>query len=134
MAKKRVFVSFDFDNDEVLKDFIVEQSSLPDSPFEIYDWSMKRAAPQRSWEDEARARIKRSDLVLVIAGLKTYQASSVLKEVRLARAEGIRIVQIIGRKDADYTAVPNAGQDYTAVPNAGQLYHWNWENLRKLLS
>jgi hypothetical protein len=35
MAKKRVFVSFDFDNDKVLKDFIVGQSRLPDSPFEV---------------------------------------------------------------------------------------------------
>jgi len=35
MAKKRVFISFDFDNDKVLKDFIVGQSKRPDSPFEI---------------------------------------------------------------------------------------------------
>ncbi len=33
MAKKRVFVSFDFDNDRTLKDFIIGQARLPDSPF-----------------------------------------------------------------------------------------------------
>lgn len=34
MAKKKVFVSFDFDNDKTLKDFIIGQAKLADSPFE----------------------------------------------------------------------------------------------------
>ena len=122
--KKRVFVSFDFDNDKVLKDFIVGQSKLPDSPFEVADWSMKEAAPQRNWKDEARARIARSDIVVVMVGPKTHAAPGVLAEVEMARDEGTRIVQVIGYRDA--TPPP--------VPNAGQLYRWNWDNLKKLLS
>ncbi len=121
---KRVFISFDFDNDKVLYDFIVGQSKRSDSPFEISDWSMKEAAPQRNWEDEARAKIKRSDIVIVMVGPKTYQASGVLKEVKIAREEDIPIVQIIGYKDGDYTP----------VPDAGRLYRWDWENLKTLLS
>ena len=35
MAKKRAFVSFDFDNDPALKDFVIGQARLPDSPFEV---------------------------------------------------------------------------------------------------
>ena len=31
--KKPVFVSFDFDHDRVLKDFILGQAKLQDSPF-----------------------------------------------------------------------------------------------------
>ncbi len=42
--KKRVFVSYDFDNDKTLKDFIVGQSRLPDSPFEVIDHSLICAA------------------------------------------------------------------------------------------
>ena len=41
MAKKRVFVSFDFDNDKTLKDFIVGQARLPDSSFEVAAHSLK---------------------------------------------------------------------------------------------
>lgn len=48
MPKKRVFVSFDFDNDKTLKDFIVGQSKLPDSPFDVADHSLKEAQPRRS--------------------------------------------------------------------------------------
>lgn len=123
MAKKRVFVSFDFDNDKVLKDFIIGQSKLNDSPFEVIDTSLKEAAPMKTWEEKARAAIKRSDLVIVMVGPQTHKAPGVLKEVAMAREEDISIVQVIGYKDGNYTA----------VPNAGRLYAWNWENLKKLL-
>ena len=123
MAKKRVFVSFDFDNDKVLKDFIIGQSRLSDSPFEVTDQSLKESAPLSEWEKKARSAIKRSEIVLVMVGKNTYKASGVLKEVNIAREERIKIVQMIGYRDGDYTL----------VPNAGTLYRWNWENLKKLL-
>lgn len=123
MSKTKVFVSFDFDNDKKLKEFVIGQSKNSDSPFEVADWSMKEAAPQRNWEDEAESRIKRSDLVMVMVGPKTHKAPGVLKEVEMARRNNIRIVQVIGYKDGNYTA----------VPNAGRLYSWNWDNLKKLL-
>ena len=71
MAKKHVFVSFDFDNDKILKEFIIGQARLPDSPFDVIDTSLKEAAPMKTWEDKARASIRRSDLVLVMVGSET---------------------------------------------------------------
>jgi len=124
MAKKRVFISFEFDNDKVLKDFIVGLSKRPDSPFEISDFSMKEAAPQPNWAIEARSRIKRCARVIVMVGPQTHRAPGVLKEVEIARQAGIPVVQIIGYRDGDYRA----------VSDAGQLYRWNWENLKKLLA
>lgn len=41
MAKTKVFVSFDYDHDETLKEFLVGQSKLKDSPFDLADWSIK---------------------------------------------------------------------------------------------
>ena len=58
----RVFVSFDFDNDRVLKDFILGQAKKEDSPFEVIDHSLKEAAPERDWEKKARAAIARSGI------------------------------------------------------------------------
>jgi len=49
MAKKRVFISFDFDNDKTLKDFIIGQAKNEDSPFEVSDYSLKEAAPEKDW-------------------------------------------------------------------------------------
>ena len=68
MAKKRAFFSFDFDEDQNLKHHMVGQMKLPESPFEGADWSMKEAAPQRNWEEEAESRIQRSDIVVVLVG------------------------------------------------------------------
>lgn len=123
MAKKRVFVSFDFDNDKVLKDFIIGQARLADSPFEVVDTSLKEAAPMKTWEDKARMAIKRSDIVLIMVGPNTHKAPGVLKEVKMARAEAIPIVQVIGYRDGNYSA----------VPEGGRLYAWNWDNLKRLL-
>ncbi len=123
MAKKRVFVSFDFDNDKALKDLIIGQARLPDSPFEVIDTSLKEAAPMKTWEDKAWAAIRRSDIVLVMVGPNTHRAPGVLKEVQMAREERVPIVQVISYRD----------KNYTPVPNAGQLYAWNWDNLKNLL-
>ncbi|GGC83522.1 hypothetical protein GCM10011396_33660 [Undibacterium terreum] len=124
MVKKSVFVSFDFDNDRALKEFILGQAKKEDSPFQITDYSLKEAAPEKDWESKANAAIGRSEIVLVMVGPKTYKAHGVLKEVAMARKAGVKIVQIIGYKNGEYTA----------VPDAGRLYAWNWDNLKKLLS
>jgi MTH538 TIR-like domain (DUF1863) len=124
MAKKPVFVSFDFDNDKVLKDFIIGQSKHSDSPFDVVDHSLKEAAPERDWADKARRAIRRSEIVLVMVGPKTHKAPGVLKEVSMAREENKEIVQIVGYRDGNYKA----------VPDAGRLYAWSWANLKILLS
>ncbi len=124
MAKK-VFVSFDFDNDSGIKNFITGQAKLPTSPFWCADWSMKEAAPQHRWEDEAEQRIKQCDIVLIMLGKETYRASGVLKEVAFARRYNKPIAQIIA-----YSNLVNP----TPVANAGRLYRWSWDNLKTLLN
>ena len=121
--RKRVFVSFDFDHDRALKDFILGQAKLADSPFDVINHSLNEAAPEHDWQSKARAAIRRSDLVLVIVGAHTHRAHGVLTEVAMAREEDIPIVQIIGRRSGRYTP----------VAKAGRLYAWNWDNLKRLL-
>ena len=122
--KARVFVSFDFDNDKILKDFIIGQSRSESSPFDVVDCSLKEAAPETTWQDKARRAISGADLVVVMVGPKTHIAPGVLKEVKIARELNVPIYQVIGYKDGDY--IP--------VEGAGRLYRWNWENLTKLFS
>jgi hypothetical protein len=123
-TKKKVFVSFDFDDDKVLKDFLIGQSKNSDSPFEVTDVSLKEAAPEKDWEEKAKAKIKSADVVIVMVGPKTHKASGVLKEVKFANELKKKIIQLIGYKDGNYTR----------VEGAGTLYSWNWENLKKLLA
>lgn len=120
----RVFVSFDFDNDQSLKHLFVGQTRNSRTPFELADYSLKEAAPERGWKDKARAKIRRSDLVVVLVGTKTYAARGVLAEVNMAREEGKPVVQMIRSK----------GGPYRRVPGAGRVISWNWPSLGSVLA
>lgn len=124
MAMKRVFFSFDFDNDQSLKILMEGQLKLPASPFQAANWSMKEAAPQRNWEQEAESRIKRSDVVVVLLGTYTHRAPGVRKEVAMARRHGKRLVQVILK----------AGSNPMRVRDGGRVIRWSWPNLKRVLS
>lgn len=125
MAKKKVFVSFDFDNDKTLKDFIIGQAKNSDSPFQVSDHSLKEAKPEKDWLDNATAAIKRSDVFIVMLGPKTKSATGVRKEVAVAKVLAKPRFQLIGYRD---------GSSDWAIPDGGRVYSWNWENLKKLLA
>lgn len=57
MNKKRVFISFDYDHDESLKNLLVGQARNSDSPFCITDMSIKEAIAT-NWKEKACRRIK----------------------------------------------------------------------------
>ena len=125
MAKARVFISFDFDNDKSLKDLLVGQAKNYDSPFDIADWSLKEAAPEWDWERKAEDRIKRSSIFCVIAGTRTSYAPGVKKEIAIVdrlKREGYDIdkFELIGHSD----------KNCPHVEGAGQRIAWSWENLK----
>jgi hypothetical protein len=123
MATK-IFVSFDFDNDRALRDFIIGQAKLPDSPFEVADHSLKEASREALWERKVRTAITRADKFVVMLGPRTRFAPGVKAEVAMAAASNKLRFQIIGYKD---------GSEDWAVPGGGRTYRWDWENLKKLL-
>jgi hypothetical protein len=123
MKKKKLYISFDFDMDKALKDLLIGQSRNRGCPFDVVDSSLKEAAPEIGWEQKAKDRILRADLVIVMLGHNTHRAPGVLKEVRLARVCGVRVVQLIGHKDIVCKR----------IPGGGVLYRWTWDNLKKIL-
>ncbi len=123
MNPKKVYICFDFDKDKALKDLLIGQSRNPESPFEVVDGSLIEAEPEKEWEEKARRRIGQADRVIVLLGPCTHQAPGVLKEIRIAREQGKKIVQMIGHKDGTYQR----------ITGAGTLYRWTWDNLKKIL-
>ncbi|MGM1065204.1 TIR domain-containing protein [Saccharothrix sp. Mg75] len=121
---KRVFISFDYDHDVVLKEFLVGQAKLPDSPFTIADWSIKVASP--GWKAEARRRIRASDLVIVICGNHTDTATGVAIELQIAQEEGIEYFLLNGYSDS-------TGKKPTTAKASDKIYKWTWDNLKKLV-
>jgi predicted alpha/beta hydrolase family esterase len=120
----RVFISFDYDHDYDLKNALVAQSKLPDSPFEIADWSIKE--PSSDWKQKARERIRRADQVVVMCGHHTDSAAGVNVELSIARDELKSYFLLAGRADA------NNRRPTTAL-SSDKIYNWTWPNLKLLI-
>lgn len=125
MPKKRVFVSFDYDNDARLKDLLVGQSKHEDSPFELADWSIKEHL-SGDWKEKARGRIRAVDVVCVLCGEKTDTATGVAAELLLAQEEKKEYFLLAGYKE-------KACRKPTTAKGADKLYNWTWDNLKKLI-
>lgn len=125
MMAKKVFISFDYDNDEILKTFLVGQSKYKDSPFEFYDASVKEHLTG-DWKGKARTKIKAADIVIFICGEKTHNATGVGEEVKIAQEEKKPYFLLKGYSDKTCTKPSNC--------NVGdKVYDWTWENLKALI-
>jgi len=125
MGKTRVFISFDYDNDSDLKVLLVGQAANSDSPFDIADWSIKTASS--TWREEARRRIRASDVVAVICGLHTDTATGVAAEVTIAQEEDKPYFLLRGRAQGTCTKP-------TSARSSDKLYKWTWDNLKTLVA
>lgn len=125
MAKVRVFTSFDFDNDEDLRNLLVGQSRHPDSPFELSNWSVNEPMTG-NWKDKVRTRIRQVQLVLVLCGEWTHTANGVSVELEIAREEGKPYFLLAGRKD-------KTNRKPKSAYSTDKMYNWTWDNLRALV-
>jgi len=125
MARKKVFVSFDYDNDETLKTFLIGQSKHEDTPFDIWDSSVK-AHLTGDWEAKVKRKIQDCDIVCVLCGLNTHKAVGVGIELQIAKDVGKDYFLLAGYKDAKNTKPSTA-------TSADKMYNWTWENLKNLI-
>jgi hypothetical protein len=125
MAKTRLFVSFDFDHDEDLRNLLVGQASHPDTPFNIQDRSIKEPL-SGDWKEKFRRRLGNVDQMAVICGEYTHLASGVANEVKIAQEEGKTYFLLEGRSSKNCTKP-------TTARAADKLYSWTWDNLKALI-
>lgn len=123
MPAKRVFISFDFDHDEDLRNLLVGQSRNPDTPFEIIDWSVKEAFAPMFWKAKVQERIAKVDLMIVICGEYMGTATGVDEEINIARNRGLPIYFLKGRADKNCVLPKMAGLFTTMID-------WTWVNLK----
>jgi hypothetical protein len=125
MAKKRVFISFDFDHDEDLRNLLVGQAKNPDSPFEIKDRSIKEPLTG-DWKEKVRRRMDNIDVVIVICGEYTHTAAGVAAELTIARELKKPYFLLWGRSDKTCTKPKSALE-------SDKIYKWTWDNLKQLI-
>ena len=125
MTAKRTFISFDYDNDDNLRNALVGQAKYPNSPFDIVDASVRRHL-SGNWKEKVRKRIQRSDHVFVMCGEHTHKAEGVAAEVKLAQEEDKPYFLLRGHKGRLCTKPTTARGD-------DEMHEWTWDNLRKLI-
>lgn len=125
MAKKRVFISFDYDHDEALRTLLVGQARQDDSPFSLADWSIKERIDE-NWKAKARTRIRCVDTVCVICGEHTESAAGVSAELRIAQDEEVPYFLLAGYSDKTCTKP-------WVAKSGDKLYRWTWDNLKTLV-
>lgn len=121
---KRCFISFDYDHDKILKDFIIGQSKNEDSPFSIEDWSIKD--PSYDWKEKARYRIRSSNIVIILCGKHTSSASGISIELGIAQEENVPYFLLEGYADGNCQRPSNA-------KDIDKMYKWTWNNLKILI-
>jgi hypothetical protein len=126
MAVKRAFISFDYDYDEDLRNLLAGQAKNPDTPFEIKDRSIKEPLIG-DWKDKVRRRMDNVDLVIVLCGEHTNQATGVGAEVAIAQEKKKPYFLLWGRTGKPCT------KPMSALPT-DKVYQWTWDNLKSLIS
>lgn len=105
MAKKNVFVSFDYEHDKHYKSLLNAWDQNPNFDFGISDRSVTK--PINS-EDEARikagitAKMNKATYCLVIVGSETHKSDWVNWEIENAHKLGLKIVGV--KQDVSYTS------------------------------
>jgi len=125
-SQKRVFISFDYDNDSDLKNLLVGQARNEDSPFDISDWSVKEEL-SGDWKEKVRDRIRKIEVMIVICGENTDSASGVNAELKIAQEEDKSYFLLWGRSEKECKK-PKAAKE------SDKIYKWTWDNLKRLIS
>ena len=124
MAAKRVFISFDFDHDQDLRNLLAGQAKNPDTPFAIQDWSVKEPMTG-DWKGKVRTRIRKTDLTIVICGEHTHKATGVAAELSISLEEKKPYFLLWGRAEKTCTKPSTAAA-------SDKMYKWTWDNLKAL--
>jgi hypothetical protein len=125
MAKKRVFISFDYDNDAGQKHLLVGQSKLPDSPFDLADWSSKEHLTG-DWKAKIKAKLAYVDIVCVLCGRQMGSATGVAQELAMAKELGKDYFLLAAYAEGNMTKPGTA-------TSADKVYNWTWPNLKTLI-
>ena len=117
----RIFVSFEFDKDNDLKNNFYEQAKR-ETPHRVRNFSLNEAYPDAEWVGKARSKIEECDVVIVLVGPDTHNAPGVRTEVKIARRLGKPIFQVRPRK-----------RPYQGVPHLDEPIPWNWKRINEQL-
>ena len=119
MPALNVFLSFEYDKDKSLKgSFFAQAKTL--TPHRVRDSSLKEAYEEKEWEDKAKKAIRKCDIVIVLVGQDTHNASGVETEVEIAQKLGKPFFQVVPKR-----------RTYKGLPEIDEPIRWKWKRINK---
>src|SRR5437764_3747891 len=122
MVVPRAFISFDFTHDERWRNLFVGQGKLPDTPWEIADWSSKEALAQSKWEQIIKDKINRCNMVIVLVGRHMASAAGVAKEIQMAKVQNVPVFGV-------YVDGANTSSYLPTELQSNRTINWTWPNV-----
>lgn len=123
--RKRVFISFAIE-DEIYRDYLIEQARKKRSPFDLIDMSVKKPWNEKEWRSKCRTKIRRCDCMIVLLSSKTWHSSGVRWEVKCAREAKIPIRGMYIKRNQQLSLPPEL--------KGIKVMEWYWENLENFLN
>ena len=121
MANLKIFVSFEFERDNDLRDSFYRQGQEL-SPHTIHDSSLRQTYTNEEWKSKARFAIRGCDAVVVLVGTDTHNAPGVQTEVDIARQLGKPVLQVVPQR-----------RPYQGLPNINDRVRWRWTAINRRL-
>ena len=121
MPPLNIFVSFEFDKDNDLKNNFCEQARRL-TRHRISNCSLNEAYPDHSWRNKAQAAIRECDFVVVLVGQDTHNAQGVIVEADMARSLGKPVIQICPQD-----------RPYGGLTRLGDPIPWKWRTINARL-
>ena len=122
MANPRAFVSFDYDHNKTEKDLFMGQCRNSRTPFSVEDWSCKETLPQRQWEQLIEDKINKCNMLIVLVGKYTYNATGVVKEITFAKNNNVPVFGI-------YVGGANTTTNLPAGLQRNRTISWDWGSI-----
>ena len=124
MARLNIFVSFEFEKDNNLKNSFYEQAKKQ-SQHRVRNCSLNKEYPDEDWKNRARQAIRECDVVFVLVGQDTHSALGVLVETDMARSLNKPTIQVLSE---------NARRNnYKGVPHLEDSIPWKWDVINRRL-
>ncbi len=121
MPKLNIFVSFEFDKDNDLKNNFYRQAEQ-ETDHEIGDCSLHESYPDEAWKNKARKAIRQCDVVVVLIGKDTHNAPGVIVETDMARNLGKPVIQVRPQ-----------GRSCNGLTRLGEPIPWRWRTINRKL-
>ena len=124
MPTLNIFVSFEFDKDNDLKNSFYEQAKN-ETQHRVRNCSLHETYPDQCWKNKARNAIDECDVVFVLVGQDTHNAPGVLVETDMARSLKKPTIQVLSWKARHH--------NYKGVPYIDDRISWKWNTINAKL-